>query len=51
MKDNKNRQSIRKRTNEVSNKSYLDLLEKYIMIDKTEDLDNKHREWCRSLTE
>ena len=43
-------QSFRTFTESVSNKSYLELLERYILLDKTSDLDKKHKEWSNNLT-
>ena len=35
---------------QISNKSYLELLEKYFLSDKTNDLENKHKEWCKQIS-
>ncbi len=43
--------SISNNSQEVTNKNYLELLEKHILLDKTIDLDNKHKEWSRSITD
>ncbi len=43
--------SISNNSKEVTNKNYLELLEKHILLDKTIDLDNKHKEWSRSITD
>ena len=48
MEDFKADQSFRTFTETVSNKSYLELLERYILLDKTSDLDRKHKEWCNN---
>ena len=42
-------QSFRTFSETISNKSYLDLLEKYILLDKTSDLDKKHKEWSNNI--
>ena len=39
-------QSLRDYPKQLTNNSYLELLEKYFLSDKTKDLDNKHKEWC-----
>ena len=44
-------QSFRTFTESVSNKSYLELLERYILLDKTNDLDKKHKEWSNNLVD
>ena len=49
MEDFENDQSFRTFSETVSNKSYLDLLERYILLDKTSDLDKKHKEWSNKL--
>ena len=36
---------------EVSNYSYLELLEKHILFDKLDNLDNKHKEWSKVISE
>ena len=43
-------QSFRTFSETVSNKSYLELLERYILLDKTSDLDKKHKEWSNNFT-
>ena len=48
MEDFKNNQSFRTFSETVSNKSYLELLERYILLDKTSDLDKKHKEWSNN---
>ena len=50
MKNFESNQSFRTFSESVSNKSYLELLERYILLDKTSDLDKKHKEWCNNLT-
>ena len=48
MEDFQNEQTFRAFSETVSNKSYLELLEKYILFDKTSDLDKKHKEWSNN---
>ena len=43
-------QSLKDFPKQVSNNSYMELLEKYILIDKTDDLDNKHKEWSKFIS-
>ena len=43
-------QSLRDFPKQVTNKSYIKLLEKYFLYDKTNDLDNKHKEWCKHIS-
>ena len=42
-------QSFRTFSETISNKSYFDLLEKYVLLDKTNDLDKKHKEWSKKF--
>ena len=35
---------------QVTNNSYIELLEKYILSDKTNDLENKHKEWSKLIS-
>ena len=42
-------QSFRTFSETITNSSYVELLEKYILFDKTKDLDNKHKEWSKNL--
>ena len=51
MKKKETKKSFRSGTYEISNNSYIDLLNKYFLIDKTEDLDSKHKEWSRNIYE
>ena len=44
-------QSFRTFSETISNKSYFELLERYILLDKTSDLDKKHKEWSNTLME
>jgi len=37
-------------TNSVSHTVYFELLEKYILSEKTSELDKKHKEWSKSLS-
>ena len=32
---------------QLTNSSYIELLEKYILFDKTKDLDKKHKYWSK----
>ncbi len=50
MEDFENDQSFRTFNETVSNKSYLDLLERYILLDKASDLDKKHKDWSNNFT-
>ena len=45
MKDFDSDQSFRTFSETITNKSYLELLEKYVLLEKTNDLDKKHKEW------
>ena len=42
-------QSLRDYPKQITNNSYLELLEKYFLSDKTNDLENKHKEWCNQI--
>ena len=48
MDDFESDQSFRTYSESISNKSYLDLLERYILLDKTSDLEKKHKEWSNN---
>ena len=50
MKDQKVEQSIRDYPKQITNNSYIELLEKYFLSDKTCDLENKHKEWCNQIS-
>lgn len=50
MKMSETHDSFRTFSESISNKSYFELLEKYILLDKTNDLDKKHKEWSRDLS-
>ena len=43
-------QSLRDYPKQISNNSYLELLEKYFLSDKTNDLENKHKEWSNQIS-
>ena len=49
MEDFENEQSFKTFSETISNKSYFKLLERYILLDKTSDLDKKHKEWSNNL--
>ena len=51
MKNQNGEQSFRTYLESVSNKSYVELLEKYILLDKANDLDLKHKEWSKELAD
>ena len=42
-------QSLRDYPKQITNKSYLELLEKYFLSDKTNNLENKHKEWGNQI--
>ena len=44
-------QSLKDFPKQVTNISYLKLLEKYVLLDKTSDLDNKHKEWGKYISD
>tara|TARA_B100000212_G_C27083728_1_gene409240 strand:+ start:95 stop:253 length:159 start_codon:yes stop_codon:yes gene_type:complete len=48
MEESASDQSFRTFTETVTNKSYLELLERYILLDKISDLDKKHKEWSNN---
>tara|TARA_B100000212_G_C26997655_1_gene373558 strand:- start:86 stop:241 length:156 start_codon:yes stop_codon:yes gene_type:complete len=50
MKNQDIEQSLRDFPKQLTNNSYMELLEKYILSDKTNDLDNKHKEWCKHIS-
>ena len=50
MKDFESDQTFRTFSENISNKSYLELLERYILLEKTSDLDKKHKEWSNNFT-
>ncbi len=43
-------QSLKDFPKQVTNRSYIELLEKYVLSDKTSDLENKHKEWCKNIS-
>ena len=43
-------QSLRDYPKQITNNSYLELLEKYFLSDKTNDLENKHKEWSNQIS-
>jgi len=42
--------SFRTYSEQVSNKSYFELLERYILLDKTSDLESKHKDWSKNIS-
>ena len=50
MEKKRSEQNFNNISNEVSNFSYLKLLEKHILVDKTNDLEHKHKEWGKFLS-
>ena len=50
MKDPQVEQSFKDFPKQVTNNTYMELLEKYFLSDKTNDLENKHKEWCKSIS-
>ena len=43
-------QSVKDYPKQITNYSYLELLEKYFLSDKTNDLENKHKEWSNQIS-
>ena len=43
-------QSLKDFPKQVTNNSYIELLEKYFLSDKINDLENKHKEWCKHIS-
>ena len=43
-------QSFRDYPKQITNNSYLELLEKYFLSDKTSDLEKKHKDWCNQIS-
>ena len=43
-------QSLKDYPKQISNNSYLELLEKYFLSDKTNDLEKKHKERCNQIS-
>ncbi len=50
MENQKIKHSLRDYPKQITNKCYLELLEKYFLSDKTNDLVNKHKEWCKQIS-
>ena len=50
MKNNEIEHSVRDFPKQLSNSSYVELLEKYFLSDKVKDLENKHKEWCNEIS-
>ena len=50
MKNQEVEKSLKGLPNQVTNNSYIELLEKYILFDKTNDLENKHKQWCKDIS-
>tara|TARA_Y100000589_G_scaffold309324_1_gene326671 strand:+ start:783 stop:938 length:156 start_codon:yes stop_codon:yes gene_type:complete len=44
-------QSLKDFPKQITNNSYIELLEKYILIDKTDNLDKKHKEWSKYISD
>ena len=49
MENQKIKHSLRDYPKQITNNSYLELLEKYFLSDKTNDLENKHKEWSKQI--
>ena len=43
-------QSLKDFPKQITNNSYIELLEKYFLSDKTNDLENMHKEWCKHIS-
>ena len=50
MENQETEQSLRDYPKQISNNSYLELLEKYFLSDKTNNLEIKHKEWYKSIS-
>ena len=50
MENQKLEKTLKDYTKQVTNNSYIELLEKYILSDKTNDLENKHKEWSKHIS-
>ena len=50
MENQKLEKKLKDYPKQVTNNSYIELLEKYILSDKTNDLDNKHKEWSKHIS-
>ena len=51
MENQETEQSLKEFPKQVTNNSYMELLEKYILSDKTNDLETKHKEWCKNISD
>ena len=51
MENQENEQSLKDFPKQVTNNSYMELLEKYFLSDKIIDLEKKHKEWCKNLSD
>ena len=43
-------QSLKDFPKQVTNNTYINLLEKYFLSDKTNDLEAKHKEWYKNIS-
>ena len=50
MENQETEQSLRDYPKHITNISYLKLLEKYFLSDKTNNLENKHKESCNQIS-
>ena len=50
MENQEIKHSLRDYPKQITNNSYLELLEEYFLSDKTNDLENKHKEWCNQIS-
>ena len=50
MKNQKIDKIVKDHPQRITNNSYIELLEKYILSDKTNDLENKHKEWSKHFS-
>tara|TARA_Y100000589_G_C27158205_1_gene631676 strand:+ start:1816 stop:1971 length:156 start_codon:yes stop_codon:yes gene_type:complete len=51
MKNRESNEFFRSYSKTISNTSYLKLLEKYILFEKTHNQDTKHKDWNKSISE
>ena len=49
MENHKIERSLREYPKQLTNNSYLELLEKYFLSDKLNDLENKHKDWSNQI--
>ena len=49
MENQETEQSLRDYPKQITNNSYLELLEKYFLSDKLNDLENKHKDWSNQI--